>query len=224
MSYKFDRLMEECGRINPDSLTSQDQARVQSVEAGLLTAQESANWQGREVLILGAGDGYEVTFAKDVLHWKPTGLVYLQGEADASAGRLVVGDMHDLPFPQKTFDAVYSKEVLEHSPCPYLALLEINRVLKPDGQFFHHIPWGWDKQRDWYHFSCFPPDVWCDLMRKAYLKVSRIVMEPDCERCSYGNVGYVGSKECDRVIGMDSVAQYKAHLGFTQCRSSEGLQ
>ena len=219
MSHKFDNLMNECRRINPDSLTSQDPDRIKSVEDGLLSAPD---WRGKKVLILGAGDGYEVKFSGDQLKWDSVGLVYLPGEYQHNHA-LFVGDVHNLPFPDKYFDCVYSKEMLEHSPCPFLALLEINRVLKTGGEFYHLIPWGWDKQRDWYHFSCFSPEVWCDLHRKAYMTVESVGAKPDTERCTYGNVSYRGRKIADRVLGK-SVEEYKAMLGFTQCKSSEGLQ
>lgn len=220
MSKKFDSLMAECARINPDSLTSTDAARMRSVEDGLRSA--PTNWTGLSVLVLGAGDGHEVKVAEYELGWCATGLTFLQGEADAAKGALVVGDVHDLPFADKSFDCVYSKEVMEHSPCPFLALLEINRVLRPGGEFCHLIPWGWDKQRDWYHFSCLPPEVWCDLHRKAYMTVQSVSMQPDCERCTHGNLVYTGFKRADRVLGRP-VEEYKQMLGFTHSKSSEGL-
>lgn len=45
-----------------------------------------------------------------------------------------------MPFENETFDAVLSTEVLEHILNPDAYLLEIKRVLKPEGIFFFTVP------------------------------------------------------------------------------------
>lgn len=45
----------------------------------------------------------------------------------------VIGDVHQLPFPNETFDIVVCIEVLEHLHTPSLALAEIQRVLRKNG-------------------------------------------------------------------------------------------
>jgi SAM-dependent methyltransferase len=47
--------------------------------------------------------------------------------------RLMVGSVYDLPFPDATFDAAFSRSVLEHLAEPLAALREVRRVLKPGG-------------------------------------------------------------------------------------------
>jgi SAM-dependent methyltransferase len=42
----------------------------------------------------------------------------------------------DMPFPDNTFDAIWSVWVLEHIPNPEKALLEMRRVLKSSGYMF----------------------------------------------------------------------------------------
>lgn len=46
----------------------------------------------------------------------------------------VVGDAHMLPFPDETFETVFSTEVLEHLHTPEKAIAEMKRVLKPGGR------------------------------------------------------------------------------------------
>ncbi len=56
---------------------------------------------------------------------------------------LEVGDYHSLKYPDRTFDAVYTMETLEHSREPDRALREFYRVLKPGGKvvlFEYTIP------------------------------------------------------------------------------------
>lgn len=216
MSKKFDELMAFCNRVNPDSITSADAERVASVTKNGLDL--APCWRGKKVLILGAADGHEVGHAVDALGWDATGLTFLEKEKNhatypGARERLTVGDVHDLPFGDGAFDAVYSKEMFEHSPCPYLAVLESARVLKPGGEFFHLIADGWQKQRDWYHFSCLPDWLWCDLFRKAGLDVRDTFGFPDVEHCTFQNKGYFGIKVAERRL-TDDAETYKAALGF----------
>ena len=46
----------------------------------------------------------------------------------------VIGDAHDLPFKDNTFDIILCTEVLEHLHTPQKAISEMQRVLKPKGK------------------------------------------------------------------------------------------
>lgn len=87
---------------------------------------------------------------------------------------MVQGDIHELPFEDDYFDHVISKETLEHMISPTIALFEINRVMRKGGTFVHYIPSGIDKQRDWYHYNCYPDWLWADLMYKAGFQLKSI--------------------------------------------------
>jgi SAM-dependent methyltransferase len=49
-------------------------------------------------------------------------------------GTLVHGDGEELPFPDRSFDLVYSWGVIHHSPDPPSVVRQIHRVLKPGGE------------------------------------------------------------------------------------------
>lgn len=211
----FDRLLAFCRRVNPAALVGGYPERERSATVDGLY---HAGGFGGRVLILGCGDGYEVAFAREELGWDAVGLTFHPVEAaeknrKCRAEDMVVGDLHALPWPDGTFDCVYSKETLEHSPCPFLALVESSRVLKMGGRFFHLIADGWDKQRDWYHLSCLPDWLWCDLMRKAGLHVEEVKTWPDCERCEFVNKAYSGRKVHERRLE-DGASSYMADIGF----------
>lgn len=113
------------------------------------------------------------------------GLTFHEGEIFDDS--LDFEDMHSMSYSDKSFDCVYSKEVMEHSPAPYVALCEMNRVLKPDGKFFHLISCGWKKQMETYHFSCFPDWLWVDLFNKSGFNVDLIL---DGHETEFGFIGH----------------------------------
>lgn len=60
------------------------------------------------------------------------------------AGEALVGDVLRLPFADATFDVVFSSEVIEHTPDPLAAAVDMYRVLKPGGHLVLSTPvWLW---------------------------------------------------------------------------------
>jgi SAM-dependent methyltransferase len=76
----------------------------------------------------------------------------------------IICDMHNMPIPSGTYDAVLASHVLEHSVAPMFLLWEIWRVLKPGGLVFVNLPLPidaeprrdhpeiWDEATDTYRF------------------------------------------------------------------------
>ena len=60
----------------------------------------------------------------------------------------IVASLLKLPFDDNTFDFVISSEVIEHTPDPYAATLELIRVLKPGGKICITVP-----NRTFWYFS-----------------------------------------------------------------------
>ncbi|HOV57319.1 MAG TPA: class I SAM-dependent methyltransferase [Rhodanobacteraceae bacterium] len=68
----------------------------------------------------------------------------------------VFGDAQRLPFCQGSFDCVVLLDVLEHLPCPHLAVQEAARVLRPAGEVLVHVPFAYplhDRPFDYWRLS-----------------------------------------------------------------------
>lgn len=61
-------------------------------------------------------------------------LVRRRLELEGLSAETCVADAEALPFPDDSFDLVYSWGVLHHTPSPEVALAEVRRVLAPGGE------------------------------------------------------------------------------------------
>ena len=61
-------------------------------------------------------------------------------ENQASDEQVIFDPLQPLPFPDASFDLIYSWAVLEHVEQPHLTFSEIHRVLKPNGWFCAWTP------------------------------------------------------------------------------------
>src|SRR3989344_5375909 len=103
--------------------------------------------------------------------------------------KLLVADVHNLPFENQTFDLVICTETLEHVIDPKRALLEIKRVLAKNGKaiismdsgslLFRIVWYFWTKTkgRVWQnaHLHQFNAKLLEALIRKAGFKITKKV-------------------------------------------------
>jgi SAM-dependent methyltransferase len=95
---------------------------------------------GREILEIGAGTGWQARRLSE-LGFK----VHAIDVADSnySAARVWPVDAYDgklIPFPNASFDYVFSSNTLEHIPHVSEFQSEIHRVLRPQGRALHLVP------------------------------------------------------------------------------------
>lgn len=103
---------------------------------------EFTRWQGRDVLEVGVGLGTDfVQFvrarARAVgidLTEAAVAAVHQRLELEGLRADVRVGDAEALPFPDASFDLVWSYGVLHHTPDTIRAVREIRRVLRPGGE------------------------------------------------------------------------------------------
>lgn len=107
--------------------------------------------KGKKVLMLGCGTGEESVLLKSFGATDITG-IDISSESIKLAHEtyrdidFLVGDMHELPFEDATFDFVYSSLSIHYSSEPKHIYQEIYRVLKQDGQLLfsvgHPLRWA----------------------------------------------------------------------------------
>ena len=76
-------------------------------------------------------------------------------DIDESNSPDVVGDAHDMPFAEESFDCIFCNAVLEHVPRPWVVASEIGRVLKRGSHVCVNVPFlqVGHTQHDYYRFT-----------------------------------------------------------------------
>ncbi|MDZ8119820.1 class I SAM-dependent methyltransferase [Pontiella agarivorans] len=92
--------------------------------------------KNQKVLEIGSGIGAFQDFIADY-----TGTDFSETVTSNYHKPFFCADAKTLPFPDNTFDAVFTHAVLEHIPDPEKALKEMRRVLKSGGILLLHAAW-----------------------------------------------------------------------------------
>jgi SAM-dependent methyltransferase len=128
-------------RANRTAYEQQARTRYE-LEPFILDFARFSNYRGKEVLEIGVGLGADhQRFAEAGasltgldLTTRAVGHTCDRFDAFGLRSDLLVSDAEKLPFPDDTFDLVYSWGVLHHSPHTERAVAEVLRVLKPGGE------------------------------------------------------------------------------------------
>jgi SAM-dependent methyltransferase len=89
-----------------------------------------------KVLNIGSGDFIGVGRKL----WKYSSGEIINLDIQSGSNVDVVGDAHNLPFDDNSFDSIIMQAVLEHLHTPDLAIKEAFRVLKPGGYLYLEVP------------------------------------------------------------------------------------
>lgn len=116
---------------------------------------------GQTVLDLGCGPGTDLSTLAEAATATGTvvGVDHDQATVDAARDRTArqstvtvrLGDIHDLPLPDRTADRARTDRVLQHVADPAQALREVRRVLRPGGRLVMGEP-------DWNTLTVDHPD------------------------------------------------------------------
>ena len=106
---------------------------------------------GGRLLEIGCANGLFLNSMNQTGAWQVQGVEISEAPVRYARERLGLdvfhGSLSDAHFPDNTFDAVVMWDVLEHVHGPKDTLLEIHRVLKPDGILVLRVPQldSWDR-------------------------------------------------------------------------------
>ena len=95
------------------------------------------------ILDVGCGQGYGMQKFAELGCTNISGVTLSKEDADAARERGFEVDEEDMSFQSakdSTYDVLFARHSLEHSPYPLLTLLEFHRILKPGGIAYIEMP------------------------------------------------------------------------------------
>lgn len=131
-----------------------------------------------KVIDLGCGIGYFLDEMKTRGYADVTGITLSIDDANASIGkghRVSRSDMNFLSAADESQDLLFCRHSLEHSPFPYITLLEYNRVLKPGGYLYIEVPQpNCDQihENNRNHYSIMDKTMWLSLLTRTGFDVT----------------------------------------------------
>ena len=125
------------------------------------------------IIDLGCGPGYFLDEMRDRGFNNLQGIT-LSGEdidtCQAKQHSVIRADMNFLDDQDESVDLMFCRHSLEHSPFPYLTLLEYNRVLRPRGILYIEVPRP-DGQKpqetNRNHYSILGKTMWLSLLERS---------------------------------------------------------
>lgn len=127
--------------------------------------------KGMRILDIGCGQGLALEIFCDK-GFEATGITL--GEdfniCLAKGFKVFQVDQNHMSFPEKSFDFIWARHVLEHSPIPLFTLFEYRRLLANNGIAYVEVPapnTSAHHELNQNHYSVFTPTAWIGLFHKA---------------------------------------------------------
>lgn len=125
------------------------------------------------ILDLGCGPGYFLDVMRDRGYTNTVGVTLSSDDAEqcrAKGHQVRRSDMNFLSDPDESIDMLFCRHSIEHSPFPYITLLEYNRVLKTNGRLYIEVPApdcerGHEQNRN--HYSIMGRTMWLELLKRT---------------------------------------------------------
>ena len=128
---------------------------------------------------LGCGPGYFLDAMDAAGYTNVVGTTYSPADLEScrSRGHTVKEmDISFLDVPDASIDMIFSRHSLEHSPFPFITLLEYNRALKHNGYLYVEVPSPGDHRKHEYnpnHYSILGKDMWHALFQRAGFSIEK---------------------------------------------------
>lgn len=91
-----------------------------------------------KVLDIGCGTGRVVEYLQKEMLIDAVGITL--NPLEVQEGISILADMHEIPFPDETFEGVIAWDTIEHALAPCIVLSEIYRVISREGIFLCFFP------------------------------------------------------------------------------------
>ena len=129
------------------------------------------------ILDIGCGQGYAMEKFKELGFENLQGITMSDEDVEATIKRgfkCTNMDQTFMTFEDESFNFLFSRHCLEHSPFPYFTLMEYYRVCKPNGKVYIEMPAS-DNTRPLEqipnHYSIMGSRMWIALMARVGWKV-----------------------------------------------------
>jgi len=125
------------------------------------------------ILDLGCGPGYFLDRMRELGYNNTLGVTMSPGDIDictTNGHTTRRSDMNFLEELDESVDMLFCRHSLEHSPFPYITLLEYNRVLKPSGKLYIEVPQPDSDQpheTNRNHYSILGKSMWLSLLQRS---------------------------------------------------------
>jgi SAM-dependent methyltransferase len=125
------------------------------------------------ILDLGCGPGYFLEAMRDRGYTNVKGITLSPDDIESCRSRgLTVEqrDMNLLKESDESIDMLFCRHSLEHSPFPYITLLEYNRVLRPRGVLYIEVPrpdCDRPHESNANHYSILGRTMWLNLIQRT---------------------------------------------------------
>lgn len=198
-------IIEALPFLFPTAQLAEWQARDQRVRRTKATeAGSSYHWQtyqiesflpaenhGREVLLLGCGDGEERPLLQQL------GYQTLAFDVIRSRGTDFLADAHRLPLQDASVDMVLTMQVFEHLHAPWLAAAEIARVLRPGGWLIGSVAFLKPYHHSYFHITHQGVAL---LLAKNGIVVDKVAGAQNLTYSLYGNLIPLGNRQISRKV------------------------
>ena len=121
----------------------------------------------KTVLDLGCGSGLACKIFQEGKK-ECTG-VNLSGEKTHEGVKILKQDIHNLDIPDNSYDLIFARHIIEHSPIPMHILFECKRIAKYS---YIVVPdCNWLALSATNHYSVLTPEMWEKLFERVGLKI-----------------------------------------------------
>ena len=162
------------------------------------------------ILDLGCGPGFFLDEMKTRGYTNSLGVTLSPDDYDlcnANGHQARKSDINFLEELDESVDLIFCRHAIEHSPFPYITLLEYNRVLKPHGKMYIEVP-APDSERihenNKNHYSILGDAMWSSLLVRSGFDVNKFTYS--CEVSNKNGDNWIEKSliyMCERLFPID---------------------